>query len=789
MRGLGIQFGFMRWSEVQVIKEQGARGKGQLWFASVVILTAVILPQLPVGNLQQETAVMLLWLFPAVSWFLILQGSQLERLLTAAGLSMLLNVFATLLLHYLPGPLPQPLLLIMAVLMALLPLILPWFGWARRREKGWVVGAGFRSHRLAPTLGWIGLLLLILLLRLPNFGYKEIQGDEGIILVRAATALLGDDSELFLHQKGPVEILFPMLIWGTTGAINEFWARIPFLWAGILTVLTLTQLSRRWFGEAVGWIAGVLLAINGFAVPFSRIVQYQTFVLLWGLLALLHADRFRKKGRRGDLWLTAVFLAGGLLSHYDAVLFVPAIFWLLLWKINLLREQWRDWLLAGLAGGGMLVAFYLPFMLNPNFGRTSSYLLGARIGQATSGSIFSWSGAEVWQMLTFYNSTYYIVGLILLLLVGIIGLWWQKRERVVTLLFFGIPTLFYTVIVADPRTHVYMIFPGAIVLAAVGMGQLWKRPFLHLFKPILATLFALFVAISAIYVYLFLVDNTPERQRTWAQNRLPFYATTWTEPPQFGLFGFPYQAGWRAVAQLPLALPYASNEEEEITNVYMAQANRTHCANFETFILAKRVQDEVVYDPAWLEGMNLQAEVMVNGRSTLKVYGREEVTAVKQIEASNQQRWLTPHQVAAPTYGGQYPLDITLGDNQLKLLGYDIDTQQAYPGGQIILTLYWQPLLPFSENYQIFTHLYDGEFYGQDDTAPECAMNPTTRWEPGQIIPDPHIISINLDAPTGEIPILVGAYNLISKERLHTPDRSDNAIQLPPVLIHPVGQK
>ncbi|MCA9923325.1 MAG: hypothetical protein KC421_13180, partial [Anaerolineales bacterium] len=78
--------------------------------------------------------------------------------------------------------------------------------------------------------------------------------------------------------------------------------------------------------------------------------------------------------------------------------------------------------------------------------------------------------------------------------------------------------------------------------------------------------------------------------------------TTWDAPPQFGLFGFPYQAGWRAVGDLPLALPYASNEEEEITNVYMAQANRTHCPDFNTFILTQHVQDEVPYDPAWLDG-------------------------------------------------------------------------------------------------------------------------------------------------------------------------------------------
>jgi hypothetical protein len=82
------------------------------------------------------------------------------------------------------------------------------------------------------------------------------------------------------------------------------------------------------------------------------------------------------------------------------------------------------------------------------------------------------------------------------------------------------------------------------------------------------------------------VDVHPERQRTWDQDRLLLYPVTWDSPPLYGLFGFPYQAGWRAAGQLPAAttLPYASNEEEEITNYYMAQAERTHCANFHTFL-------------------------------------------------------------------------------------------------------------------------------------------------------------------------------------------------------------
>ncbi|MCZ7668408.1 MAG: hypothetical protein M5U34_15050 [Chloroflexi bacterium] len=46
--------------------------------------------------------------------------------------------------------------------------------------------------------------------------------------MRAAAMITGDEAEIFLHQKGPVEILLPLSLWTLAGSINEFWARLPF---------------------------------------------------------------------------------------------------------------------------------------------------------------------------------------------------------------------------------------------------------------------------------------------------------------------------------------------------------------------------------------------------------------------------------------------------------------------------------------------------------------------------------------------------------------------------------
>ncbi len=767
--------------------------------------TAVAL--LPAGWLQQLLAFGLLWLVPVPFAVSLLQrqlkpqpqlrswcvpAEEGENWLIGAGLVLLMQPLFALLIHYLPGSMPAWLLLLAAIL---LPLLLS--------------SAPLLLRPSAPPFRFWLPILLALLLRLPNMGYKEIQGDEGIILTRVAAALMGDEAELFLHQKGPMEILLPLVTWGVTGATHEFWARLPFLWAGLLGVTAIMLLARRWFngwppgqvrdGRAeksrvasnIALIAGFLLAIMGFGIAFSRIIQYQTLVMLWGMLALLTAARYGQARRGFDLWLTAVFLAAGLLAHYDAVLVLPAIGWALLkqggrgWAARLkVIGRWRDWIVACLLGLGVLALFYVPFMLNPNFGRTVRYLLNDRVG--TADGVTSWSGTAVWRMITFYNSTYYILGLAGLLLLGT-WLLWQKRSGGTAVLFFLVPALFYTLVVIDPRTHVYTIFPGAIILAAVGAAQLMSRHPLHhtQYTAVLMTMGGLlwFMA-STYYVYLIFVDVTPERQRTWLESQPSFYPTTWIEPPLYGLFGFPHQAGWREAAALlgdDFGI-YASNEEKEITNWYMKQAPRTHCPNFDTFIWVANAQDEVPYDPTWLQ--NLQAEVEVNGTVAMRVYGPETVAEIKRVEIRGNGRppYYTPEQISPTSNADIHPVDITFG-NQVRLLGYNLDSGQARPGRHIWLTLYWQPLVPLTRNYQVFAHLYDGQMWGQHDGAPDCHMNPTTRWEPGQIIADAHRVPIDATTPATSIPLLVGMYDLLDQQRLSVPHTPDNALHLTDILV------
>jgi hypothetical protein len=112
---------------------------------------------------------------------------------------------------------------------------------------------------------------------------------------------------------------------------------------------------------------------------------------------------------------------------------------------------------------------------------------------------------------------------------------------------------------------------------------------------------------------------------------------------------------------------------------------------------------------------------------------------------------LTPQQVAAIPHR----LDVTF-DGKAKLLGYavsiapqgfvlgDSSDLQVRPGGQVVVTLYWQALAPMNENYAVFTHLVNsvGALSAQRDTFPGLGNFPTSQWKPGDTFADTYRVDI-----------------------------------------------
>jgi hypothetical protein len=80
-----------------------------------------------------------------------------------------------------------------------------------------------------------------------------------------------------------------------------------------------------------------------------------------------------------------------------------------------------------------------------------------------------------------------------------------------------------------------------------------------------------------------------------------------------------------------------------------------------------------------------------------------------------------------------------------RLIAYEVDHQTISPGEALRVRLYWQPLARMEQSFASFVHLTDHEanLLGEDSGIPAAGGNPTTAWEPGQIVVDPHTVSVD----------------------------------------------
>jgi hypothetical protein len=125
---------------------------------------------------------------------------------------------------------------------------------------------------------------------------------------------------------------------------------------------------------------------------------------------------------------------------------------------------------------------------------------------------------------------------------------------------------------------------------------------------------------------------------------------------------------------------------------------------------------------------------------------------------------LTPAQIAAIPHR----LDTDFG-GELTLLGYDLRTPTAGPGGSVRLTLYWQSQIAMDRNWSIFVHLVDqdGILAAQRDRYPGQGLLATTLLRPGQTWADDYVIALPAGAYSpADLRVRAGVYDLADGVRL-----------------------
>lgn len=113
------------------------------------------------------------------------------------------------------------------------------------------------------------------------------------------------------------------------------------------------------------------------------------------------------------------------------------------------------------------------------------------------------------------------------------------------------------------------------------------------------------------------------------------------------------------------------------------------------------------------------------------------------------QRSQTPHPVGATVED----VAVLVAATAMPTLGVDDAAD---------VTLYWLAQKQPAENYKSFVHLLssDGSVIAQHDGDPGSGFTPTTRWQPGELVPDRHTLLLPADLAPGEYSLAAGLYQL-----------------------------
>ena len=138
--------------------------------------------------------------------------------------------------------------------------------------------------------------------------------------------------------------------------------------------------------------------------------------------------------------------------------------------------------------------------------------------------------------------------------------------------------------------------------------------------------------------------------------------------------------------------------------------------------------------------------------------------------------------------GPTMTMNATLGD-VTRLLTAQADKGSLRPGETLRITLRWQSLRPVESRFVVFVHLVgpSGEIVAQDDAEPAHGNRPTSGWKEGEVITDPHSLTLPSNADAGEYQIRVGLYLPGPNERLPVIDAGRADVQDNALTIHRIA--
>jgi 4-amino-4-deoxy-L-arabinose transferase-like glycosyltransferase len=477
---------------------------------------------------------------------------------------------------------------------------------------------------LKENIQLIIVLAVSFVLRFINLGYSDFQGDE----IKALYLPLEGQSfwgYILDQRKGPIQFFITYILKVIDPSYNnQLLVRIPFAIAGFLAVYFFFKLVEIHFGKKIAFYSSLFLATNGFFVAFSRIAQYQSYVILFYVLALYFLtlasrnDKYKVKG----IYLGLIFWALSILSHYDGLFIAPFAFYLLFewFRSDILTKKQKitHFLISGVIASALIFSFYFPFATHVS--KDTLDYWGGRISGDNSGKV-----ASSKYLFSVYQPVYVVHIYLILVAMGfffmglglarerihklikvpniiskafrgttdLMGLIKEQKLKIICLLLWiGLPVFVYEVLIYIPGTHIYnYLFPAFIILAFgfVAMEsfvfKIFEWDLVKIFNGL--GVFLLFGFLTA-QSYAIFVDHTKEYP--WEQEK--FLIWTFPNPSvvyHLSMFGFPYFRDWEGIRDFIKAHPevtaYTTNERPAIARYYVGLDKGSDEAGFYIYVM------------------------------------------------------------------------------------------------------------------------------------------------------------------------------------------------------------
>ena len=620
-------------------------------------------------------------------------------------------------------------------------------------------GASLLS-RLALLAGAVLILGLIFWLRLQNLMVSEWGFDQGYYLLVAHLMERGFAPYQEIYMSEP-----PGMVWSVHFPLQLFgsiWGmRFAMLCYTMLAVAATIHLGSKLAGRLAGWLAGALLIFhNEF---FGLTVDPGLPAISLALVALVLALRYRSTREPGWLALSALAMAGSfLLKLY--MLPVMALIFLIIYLVQVglpfalgRRQSLRQALLWTGLVGLVILAVYLIYDLPTLLDQTVFFHLYKSEANPWS----PWANlASLWTWLSARP---------LFLLISLYGLglaWLQRRRFGWMILAWLLLALLYLVVLNPLRTkHLFMLIPLQVILIGLALSH-WLN-----FKADAGRWLTWGVRSAGLVLTVWLFAQIFSAFGPFVKPPVPLVSeskqpivealTKFTTPSDCAVTDDPYIA--IVSGRLPppwfANLSYArfesgsldSDELKKITNNYNCQVV---APTFERLKNSSRPY----YD--WAKNEYLRIWV-VDGKEIM--LGKA-LTEVKPM----------------------IPDSVQFGD-QVSLLGLDWTTSETPVDRHAYLSLYWQTLKPFSQNFKIFVQGRDatGQTIISADHEVFDSLLPTQAWPTGRILKDTLRLPISGDTPAGQYTLYVGLYDPATLERLPVSNDSsgENAAVFPGIIL------